>query len=103
MNERVGEPVAGRVGELATRPRLTLYGRVYCHLCEEMAAALEALRAEYAFDLEQVDIEDVEPLEARYGTRVPVLCAADGTELAEVRLDPGGLRAYLSPHRISLA
>lgn len=82
--------------------RLTLYGRSYCHLCEEMRLALEGLRARYAFELRWVDIEDVEPLEARYGERVPVLCGPDGAELSALRLDEPRLAAYLSPHRISL-
>ena len=34
------------------RPRLTLLGREYCHLCEEMLAGLKQFQARYDFDIE---------------------------------------------------
>jgi len=37
--------------------RLTLYGRSYCHLCEEMLAALAPLRHEFGFAVDVVDVD----------------------------------------------
>jgi len=75
-------------------PRLTVYGRGYCHLCDEMVAALRSFPAGRAFEVEVVDVDASPELEARYGDRVPVL-AADGRELCHFRLDPDALTAYL--------
>jgi len=50
---------------------LILYQRDDCHLCE---LALDALAAARAPAFESVFIDDDATLEARYGTRVPVLC-----------------------------
>lgn len=50
-------------------PRLTLYGRVGCHLCEVAAEHLRALN--YTFD--EVDIAGNDELEEQYGFDIPVL------------------------------
>ncbi len=60
--------------------RLTLYQRDDCPLCDEALAVLAAARAP---DFESVWIDDDDALEARYGTRVPVLRDA----FREVELD----------------
>lgn len=65
---------------------LTLYGRAYCHLCDDMAAALEPLLAEHRCALEVVDVDASPELEARYGERVPVL-VHQGVELCHYFLD----------------
>ena len=57
---------------------LTLYQRDACHLCD---AAIEVLAAARAGDFRSVFIDGNAWLEARYGSRVPVLAAADGREL----------------------
>ncbi len=74
--------------------RLTLYIRRYCHLCDEMLAALASLRGEFGFDVDAVDVDSDAALEDRFGTLVPVLMHAD-TELCHYRLDTGKVRAYL--------
>ena len=74
--------------------RLTLYGRSYCHLCDEMLAALDSLRGEFAFAVDVVDIDSDAALEYRFGTLVPVLMHA-GTELCHYHLDAPKIRAYL--------
>jgi hypothetical protein len=58
---------------------LVLYQRDDCHLCDQALAVLAAARApEFA----SVWIDGDEALEARYGTRVPVLRdEASGREL----------------------
>ena len=78
--------------------RLTLYGRSYCHLCDEMLAALESLRGEFRFAVEVVDVDSDEALEQRFGALVPVLMHVD-TELCHYHLDAGKVRAYLAKIR----
>jgi thiol-disulfide isomerase/thioredoxin len=56
---------------------LTVYGREHCHLCEDMIAALQKLRASYPFRLEVIDVDSDTDLQSRYGQRVPVLMAED--------------------------
>lgn len=75
-------------------PRLTLYSRVYCHLCHEMADVVEGVRAETPFDLEVLDVDADPVLEARFNELVPVLMHGE-LELARYRLEPDKLRAYL--------
>jgi hypothetical protein len=59
--------------------RFTLYQRDDCHLCDQ---ALELLARTRMPDFESVFIDDDAMLEARYGTRIPVLRReADGVEL----------------------
>ena len=50
--------------------RLKLYQRDDCPLCDEALAVLAAARMP---DFDSIWIDDEEPLEARYGARVPVL------------------------------
>ena len=73
---------------------LTLYGRTYCHLCDDMAAALAPLAEAHGCAVEVVDVDASPELEARYGERVPVL-VHDGVELCHYFLDPERVRARL--------
>ncbi|HWS11193.1 MAG TPA: glutaredoxin family protein [Rhodocyclaceae bacterium] len=77
---------------MSARPRLTLYGRAGCHLCERMRAALAPLEAELGFEVHEVDIGGDPALCARYGELIPVL-AADGRELCHFVLDAAAVRA----------
>jgi glutaredoxin len=52
-----------------------LYGRSGCHLCEEMAQQLRALKIEF----EEVDVDSDPHLRLRYGRDVPVLIVKDVT------------------------
>jgi thioredoxin reductase (NADPH) len=85
--------VSADAGGAAT-PRLTLFGRSYCHLCDDMFAALAPLRSEFGFSVEVVDIDSDPVLEQRFDTLVPVLMHGD-TELCHYHLDAGKVRAYL--------
>jgi thiol-disulfide isomerase/thioredoxin len=78
-----------------TAAPLTLYGRTWCHLCEEMLEALAPLMAEFGLGVDVVDI-DADPLLARqYDELVPVL-VCDGVEVSRYRLDAARVRAVLS-------
>ncbi len=81
-------------------PSLTLYSRGYCHLCEEMQAALELLRGEFGFELKVLDVDADPALLARYDERVPVLVAGE-LELCHYFLDGAAVRAYLSATLLS--
>lgn len=80
------------------RLRLTLYGRAWCHLCDEMRAALEPLLVEFGARLEVIDIDADPQLAARYDELVPVLLS-DGVELSRYRLDAARVRALLAAAR----
>jgi Glutaredoxin-like domain (DUF836) len=84
-------------GENAT-VRLTLYGRSYCHLCDEMLAALAPLLEESGATVDVVDVDSDAALQQRFDTLVPVLQHAD-TELCRYRLDNAKVRAYLAKIR----
>lgn len=75
--------------------QLTLYGRTYCHLCDDMLAALEPLRGEFAFEVTVVDVDSDPALETKYDELVPVL-EAEGRELCHYFLDTAAVRAYLA-------
>ncbi|KRA14585.1 glutaredoxin family protein [Lysobacter sp. Root604] len=71
---------------------LILYQRDDCHLCD---LALEVLAQARAPEFDSVFIDEDQALEARYGTRVPVLRdEARGLEL-EWPFDAARLRAFL--------
>lgn len=50
-----------------------LYGKVGCHLCEEMKAVVLPLCARYRVELHEVDVTSDPELERRYGQSIPVL------------------------------
>lgn len=72
---------------------LHLYGRRDCHLCAEMRDAL----AEWPVPLAivETDVDDDAELVRRFGARVPVLVAPDGTEICHYFLDAEALQQYL--------
>lgn len=75
--------------------RLTLYGRSECHLCHEMRAVVDALRAEVPFDLDEVDIDGDPALVAAHGEEIPVLLV-NGRKAFKYRVTPAALRARLA-------
>lgn len=82
---------------MTSKPILNLYGRAWCHLCEDMRVALEPLQAELGFDVACFDVDGDPALEARYDELVPVLTAGEGeseVELCHYHLDPQAVRAH---------
>lgn len=75
-------------------PTLTLYSRLYCHLCESMLRALREIQPALGFELEVVDIDTDPALVARYDEAVPVLCLGSH-EICRHFLDETALRACL--------
>jgi thioredoxin reductase (NADPH) len=76
-------------------PELTLIGRGYCHLCEEMAVALRPLLAGTSVGLCVVDVDADAELLARYDELVPVLLW-EGQEICHHFLDIPKVRAVLA-------
>jgi hypothetical protein len=75
----------------------TLYSRSWCHLCEDMLAALRRLEPPgRPFAVEVIDIDADERLVARFDELVPVLFGRlDAPELCHYFLDEAAVRAYL--------
>ena len=77
--------------------RVTLYGREDCHLCHEMRAVVEEVRAAgpLEVEVEEVDVDGDPALVAAYGNQVPVLCV-NGRKAFKYRVDARALRARLA-------
>lgn len=75
-------------------PRLTLISREYCHLCDEMRAALEQFRGRYDFEVDVVDVDRDPALEERWGDKVPVLLDGE-REICRYFLDHAAVEARL--------
>jgi glutaredoxin len=58
---------------MAARPRVTLYTRAGCCLCEDAKQVLVATRARAVFDFEEVDIDAEPELRRLYNDEVPVI------------------------------
>ena len=63
--------------------RVKLYGRKGCHLCDEMADALQAMGVRF----DKVNVDADPALRDRYGMDVPVLFKED-IEVCRHRLTP---------------
>lgn len=75
-----------------------LYGRGYCHLCDDMRTALDRFASRYGFVVETIDV-DADPLAlAQYDELVPVLVGrrADGSlqTLCHYYLDTAAVLAF---------
>ena len=68
------------------KPKLTILSRAYCHLCDDMIAALRQFQGRYSFEIDVVDIDRDPHLEEKWGDKVPVLLDGD-RELCHYFLD----------------
>jgi len=75
-------------------PRVTLYSRPGCHLCETARAVIEEVCAELGESFTEVSILDDPELIRRYGEEIPVTLV-DGRQHDFWRVDPARLRAAL--------
>lgn len=79
--------------------KFILYSRTYCHLCDDMLAALQALQGEFSFVVEVEDVDADPALVELYDELVPVLVGwrnGEVTRLCHYFLDEGKVRDYLS-------
>lgn len=79
-------------------PRLTVYSRRYCHLCDDMIAGLRRLQAGNSFEFDTVDVDRDPALACRYGEKVPVLAYGE-RELCHYRLELAVVTAFLEEIR----
>src|SRR4051812_36209451 len=75
-------------------PRVVVYTRQGCHLCDDAWALLEAERLRYGFQLTAVDVDTDPALAAQYGLEVPVV-EVDGKVRFRGRVNPVLLRRLL--------
>ena len=75
-------------------PRVTLYTRPGCHLCDDARAAIEGVRLRVGFQLEELNIEADEELLRRYLERIPVV-AINGHDAFELFLDEAAFEREL--------
>jgi thiol-disulfide isomerase/thioredoxin len=77
--------------------RFTLYSRSWCHLCEDMLAALQRLAPPgQPFEVDVLDVDADPALVERFDELVPVLYGRlDEPELCHYFLDEAAVRAYL--------
>lgn len=83
--------------------KLTVLSRTYCHLCDDLIAALRAYLGTQGGDVavEVVDIDAFPALEAVWGDKVPVLLAGEGgqEEICHYFFDQARLDAYFAEVR----
>jgi glutaredoxin len=77
-----------------TAPRITLYTRPGCHLCDDARAVVERVSADLGEAFEEVDITTDHDLEDRFGDDIPVTFV-DGRQHDFWRVDETRLRAAL--------
>jgi glutaredoxin len=75
-------------------PRITLYTRPGCHLCDDARVVVERVCADLGESFEEVDITTDDDLADRFGEDVPVTFV-DGKQHDFWRVDENRLRAAL--------
>ena len=75
-------------------PHLTVYGRGYCHLCDDLIEGLRTLKSKVEFEFDVVDVDSDPALEASYGELVPVVMHGE-KRLCHYHLDVDTVTAYL--------
>ena len=75
-------------------PRITLYTRPGCHLCDDARVVVERVCADLGESFEEVDITTDDDLADRYGEDIPVTFV-DGRQHDFWRVDEHRLRAAL--------
>jgi len=76
-------------------PRVLLYSKPGCHLCDDAREVVTAVCAELDVAWDEVDITTDEDLTARYWEQIPVTLV-DGRQHDFWRVDAGRLRAALT-------
>jgi glutaredoxin len=89
----------------ATDPRVVLYGRAGCHLCDDAREVVRVVAAEAGITWLEVDVDDAAArdggaLQREYGEQVPVV-TVDGVPRGYWRIDADRLRKALAVPRRS--
>ncbi|WP_207947778.1 glutaredoxin family protein [Occultella glacieicola] len=75
-------------------PRVTLFSRRDCHLCDTARRAVRAVCEPDGVAWAEVDIDTDPGLQDRYGELVPVV-TVDGVQVGYWRIDPERIRSAL--------
>ncbi len=67
------------------KPRVRLYTKPGCHLCDEAKAQIRAADCAELYELEEVNIETDPALMELYGTKIPVI-TINGIESFKYRI-----------------
>lgn len=76
-------------------PRVTLYSRPGCHLCDEARAVIVAVCEELGEEYTEISIDDDPELLSRFAEEIPVTFV-DGRQHDFWRVDPTRLRRALT-------
>ena len=76
-------------------PRVTLYSRPGCHLCDDARAVIAATCADLGEDYVEISIDDDPALQRRFAEEIPVTFV-DGRQHDFWRVDPVRLRRALA-------
>ncbi len=90
------EGVQRRRYDGAVAPRVTLFGRQGCHLCDDARDVIVRVAERHALVLEEVDIDGDPELRSEYDTEVPVV-EIDGREVSRYRITEDQLVRALAP------
>lgn len=74
---------------------LTLIGRQWCHLCDDMVDLLLSMAVSANVCIDVRDVDEDELLLERWDEKVPVLLDGKGRELCHYHLDVPVVYAYL--------
>lgn len=77
------------------KPRVTLYGRPGCHLCDDARSVIATVCDELGESYAEVDIDSDDDLLDRFGEEIPVTYV-DGRQHDFWRVDATRLRAALT-------
>ena len=80
--------------EVPDAPRVVLYGRLGCHLCDTARDVVVGVAAEAGAAWAEVDVDTDPALVDRYGEMVPVV-TVDGVQQGYWRIDAARLRRAL--------
>jgi glutaredoxin len=83
------------VSAATPEPRVRLYAKPGCHLCDDARTVIEQVCAEVGTSYDEVDISTDPELMDRYGEQIPVTFV-DGRQHDFWRVDPQRLRRALS-------
>ncbi|MFD6091813.1 glutaredoxin family protein [Oerskovia sp. NPDC060338] len=100
--EAGSEALAPATAPRAVPPRVVLYGRDGCHLCDTARQIVEAVCAEQQVTWTEVDVDDdpTGALAAEYGDYVPVV-TVDGVQQGFWQVDGARLAKALARRRVS--
>ena len=78
-----------------SKPRVIVYSRPGCHLCDDARTAILSAGCSDQFVLEEINIESDEELLRKYQYDIPVI-TIDGEEVFRHRVDPHEFKIRVS-------